>query len=162
MTAGIITKKARPFMSQVVVFCSLVVIFFEVAVEDKFGDFKVSIDFKEKLGGACSCKSKDWCSHRIASVMLVNEIIANQVDKHPEEGKAYSRKGMIGRVLQERRTKARKAKYRIRYSDNIFGEHLLVNEKGIKYKITSGISKRKQVIVPVGIIKPINWVPAST
>lgn len=110
--------------------------FFEVAVEDKFGDFRVSFDFKEKLGGACSCKSKDWCSHRIASVMLVNEIIANQVDRHPEEGRAYSRKGMIGRVLQERRAKARKAKYRIRYSDNIFGEHLLVNEKGIKYKIT--------------------------
>lgn len=43
---------------------------------------------------------------------------------------------MIKRVLAERREKAEKAEYKITFADNIFGEHKLVNEKGVAYKIT--------------------------
>lgn len=111
-------------------------LFYEMTVEDKFKDFKVSFDFDEKLAGDCTCKSKTWCSHRIASLMQVNEIIDQPTHKHPDEGKSYSREGMIKRVLKERMLKAKKADYILRYSDNKYGEHLLINEKDIKYKIT--------------------------
>src|SRR5699024_1774857 len=90
----------------------------------------------EKLAGDCSCKSKTWCSHRIASLLEIDEIIDHPLDDHPEEGKSYSREGMIERVLNERKLKAKKANYHLQYSDNPYGEHLLTNEKDIQYKIT--------------------------
>lgn len=111
-------------------------LFFEIAVADKFNDFRLSFDFNEKLAGDCSCKSKEWCSHRIAAILQVNEILSLQEVTHSNEGKAYSRKGMVKRVLDERKAKARKATYSIVFSDNIYGEHLLINEKGVKYRIT--------------------------
>lgn len=55
--------------------------------------------------------------------------------KEPVEHKKYTREGMIKRVLLERRLKADKAKYRIKWAANIFGDHLLTNENGVKYKI---------------------------
>ncbi|MCD6597622.1 MAG: DEAD/DEAH box helicase, partial [Bacteroidales bacterium] len=42
---------------------------------------------------------------------------------------------MIKRVLKERQQKADKAEYRIEWASNIFGDHILINEKGIKYKV---------------------------
>jgi hypothetical protein len=42
---------------------------------------------------------------------------------------------MINRVLEERRQKADKAEYTIQWADNIFGDHILRNEKGGSYKI---------------------------
>ncbi len=111
-------------------------LFYEIAVEDKFKDFKVSFDFSKKLGGDCSCKSKKYCSHRIAGLMQIQEIISRPAANHPQEGKSYSREGMVERVLRERSLKAKKADYKIRYSDNKYGEHLLINEKDLKYKIT--------------------------
>lgn len=55
--------------------------------------------------------------------------------KEPVEHKKYSREGMVKRVLQERRQKADKAKYRIKWAANIYGDHVLTNENGIKYKL---------------------------
>lgn len=55
--------------------------------------------------------------------------------KEPVEHKKYTREGMIKRVLQERRQKADKAKYRIKWAANIYGDHVLTNENGVKYKI---------------------------
>ena len=49
--------------------------------------------------------------------------------------KKYTRTGMINRVLKERLLKADKADYRIEWADNIYGDHILTNENGIKYKI---------------------------
>jgi len=55
--------------------------------------------------------------------------------KEPVEHKKYTHEGMIKRVLLERRQKADKAKYRIKWAANIYGDHILTNENGIKYKI---------------------------
>jgi hypothetical protein len=49
--------------------------------------------------------------------------------------KKYSRDGMIRRVLDERREKAAKANYRITWADNIYGDHIVTNESGIKYTV---------------------------
>jgi len=51
------------------------------------------------------------------------------------EHKKYTREGMIQRVLKERRDKADKANYRIKWASNIYGDHILTNENGVKYKI---------------------------
>ena len=55
--------------------------------------------------------------------------------KETLEHKKYTRQGMIKRVLDERRVKAAKASYRIRWANNIYGDHILTNEKGHPYKI---------------------------
>jgi hypothetical protein len=49
--------------------------------------------------------------------------------------KRYSREGMILRVLTERREKAEKAQYRIKWAKNIYGDHILTNEAGVKYTV---------------------------
>jgi SNF2 family DNA or RNA helicase len=51
------------------------------------------------------------------------------------EHKKYTREGMIKRVMDERRMKAENAKYHIKWASNIYGDHILTNENGIKYKV---------------------------
>lgn len=81
-------------------------------------------------------KSTDWDAFGIAGLLqLSEELKVTEPHKKPE-GKAYTREGMMKRVLEERREKARNADYRITFADNIHGEHTLVNEKGESYKIT--------------------------
>ncbi len=67
-------------------------------------------------------------------LMLENELHLLDPKMH-EEHKKYSREGMIKRVLAERLQKAKLANYRIKWADNIFGDHILTNERGIKYKV---------------------------
>jgi SNF2 family DNA or RNA helicase len=55
--------------------------------------------------------------------------------KLPLEHKKYSRKGMINRVLAERRHKADQAEYKILWANNIYGDHTVINDKGIRYKV---------------------------
>ena len=61
------------------------------------------------------------------------------MDQAPQKeisGKAYTRQGMIQRVLDERRERAAKARYELVPADNIFGEHRLITPQGASYKIT--------------------------
>jgi len=51
------------------------------------------------------------------------------------EHKKYTRLGMINRVLEERALKAEKASYRVKWADNIYGDHTLINEQGVHYKV---------------------------
>ncbi|MBN4081736.1 DEAD/DEAH box helicase [bacterium AH-315-C07] len=80
-----------------------------------------SFDGWEKLTYACLMKLEDEL---------------HQLDpKIHEEHQKYSREGMLKRVLAERLQKARTANYRIKWADNIYGDHTLTNEKGVKYKV---------------------------
>jgi SNF2 family DNA or RNA helicase len=81
-------------------------------------------------------KEAEWDAVGIAALLQVKEELENADPRPPLEGKAYTREGMMKRVLEERREKAEKARYKITFADNIYGEHTLVNEKGVKYKIT--------------------------
>ena len=67
-------------------------------------------------------------------LQIENELHLLDPKEHPEH-KKYSREGMIKRVLLERRQKADKANYRIKWASNIYGDHILTNENGIKYKV---------------------------
>lgn len=110
--------------------------FFEVSVSDTFDDFVVSYRFKEKPAGDCSCKAPDWCSHRVAGILQIEEKLNSLKPHTNEEGKAYTREGMIKRVLAERRERAAKAQYRLVPADNVYGEHRLITQQETSYKIT--------------------------
>ncbi len=109
---------------------------FELAVDDEFNDFKLKISVTDEIEGDCSCKSKNWCHHKVAGLLQISEVIGRYDADGKPEGKVYTREGMIARVMEERYEKARKSNYRIAFASTIFGEHLLTNEKAKHYKLT--------------------------
>jgi len=76
-----------------------------------------------------------WDRYAYACLLQVENELHLLDPKEPIEHKKYSREGMIKRVMLERRQKAEKANYRIKWASNIHGDHILTNENGIKYKI---------------------------
>ncbi len=76
-----------------------------------------------------------WNRYSYACLLEVeNELHVLDPRSH-EEHKQYTRDGMIKRVLQERQQKANRAAYQIKWADNIYGNHTLTNEEGVKYRI---------------------------
>lgn len=80
-------------------------------------------------------KASGWDRNSFACLLQTEHEIHLAGPREYPEHKKYTRAGMINRVLKERRQKADKAAYRIQWADNIYGDHILINEKGIKYKI---------------------------
>ncbi|MCK9411072.1 MAG: DEAD/DEAH box helicase [Prolixibacteraceae bacterium] len=76
-----------------------------------------------------------WDRYAYACLLQVENELHLLDPKEPVEHKKYSREGMIKRVMLERRQKAEKANYRIKWASNIYGDHILTNENGIKYKV---------------------------
>lgn len=91
---------------------------------------------EEEVTYSVKGKAAKWDAAGIAALLQVKEELENTNQQPALQGKAYTREGMVKRVLDERREKAEKANYRITFADNIYGEHILVNEKGTKFKIT--------------------------
>lgn len=112
---------------------------FDILVFDEGEDdieLKILETEDERLSYLIKGKPAPWDSNGIAALMQIDEELRKTEPKPFLEGKAYTREGMMKRVLDERRAKALKAKYTIAYADNIYGEHLLTDEKGTAYKIT--------------------------
>ncbi len=76
-----------------------------------------------------------WDRFSYACLLEVENELKFLDPKEPVDHKKYTREGMVMRVVQERRQKADKARYRIKWAANIYGDHLLTNENGVKYKI---------------------------
>ena len=76
-----------------------------------------------------------WEKNSYACLLQVENELHLLNPKEYVEHKKYTRAGMIKRVLKERRQKADKATYHIQWAGNIYGDHVLTNEKGVKYKI---------------------------
>lgn len=111
--------------------------FFEVLVEDGTQDQVVTLSLKdEALNYALNGKPREWDSYGIAALLHTIEECERAEPHQIAEGRAYTREGMIKRVLDERREKAAKANYHITFADNLYGEHILRTDKGTKYKIT--------------------------
>jgi SNF2 family DNA or RNA helicase len=104
---------------------------------DEEDDIEVNIEKSDdKLNCVLNGKKSTWDEYGIAALLQVKEEFENTAPRPSLQGKAYTREGMIKRVLNERKEKAEKATYKIAFADNIYGEHILTNEKGIAYKIT--------------------------
>ena len=76
-----------------------------------------------------------WDRNTFACLLQVENELKFLDPKDPVEHKKYTREGMIKRVMAERRQKADKARYRIKWAANIYGDHLLTSDSGIKYKV---------------------------
>ncbi|MBE0639206.1 MAG: DEAD/DEAH box helicase [Bacteroidales bacterium] len=109
---------------------------YRFSVDDKYGDFQVDVSYKDQLETDCTCRSEVLCRHKTAALLQLDELFKLGEDELPQDGIKYTRKGMIQRVIDERKKKAQQAVYTIEFADNIFGEHLLTNERGVQYKVT--------------------------
>jgi SNF2 family DNA or RNA helicase len=76
-----------------------------------------------------------WDRHGYACFLQYAKELQTANPQDSSGAKRYTREGMIRRVLEERRIKAEKAEYRIKWAANIYGDHLLTNENGVTYKI---------------------------
>jgi len=80
-------------------------------------------------------KAAKWNRYSYACLLQYEQELRLLDPKEKTEHKKYTRQGMINRVLNERKQKAGKAQYRIRWANNIYGDHILTNEHGVNYKI---------------------------
>lgn len=125
---------------------------FNFMVNDEYDDFYPSIfienyDQETEKGSVvakCECDSKGHCEHTLASLMQLAEELGRSNVKTGMTGKAYTREGMKQRVLAERKEKTLEAPYRIDFSANPHGEHILTNEKAVKYFLTFRNIKEEQ------------------
>jgi len=111
---------------------------FHLVIDDEFKDFEVWIEAgTERLAARCSCKATETpCHHTLAGLFEVADYLQRQEHSSADSGKVYTREGMIRRVLAERREKAERAGYQLAFADNPHGEHQLINERGLCYKLT--------------------------
>lgn len=77
---------------------------------------------------------QEWDEYNYACLLQMQQTLTDtEINEYSH--KQYSRVGMIQRVLEERNVKALHSEYRIKWADNIYGDHILSNESGVKYKI---------------------------
>jgi SNF2 family DNA or RNA helicase len=110
---------------------------FDVLVNQENGDLEIRLQVQESF---MQFRKNGKPAKPSILEYAVAEFVLSAMEKvNPAdlaEGRAYTRSGMIRRVLQERRAKAEKAEYKIKFANNLYGEHILTNEQGVKYKIT--------------------------
>jgi hypothetical protein len=90
---------------------------------------------KDAIIPACNGKITPWDEFSFACLLQYRLILDEPRTAVNANSKRYTRKGMITRVLNERREKASKAEYTIKWAKNIYGDHILTNEAGVKYKV---------------------------
>ncbi len=108
---------------------------FEFEVDDEFKDYQITVMVTDSVEWTCGCKAKGPCEHSVASLYRLLEEQTRAEATRPESGKAYSREGMIKRVILERRQRSMEANYQLESGPSIYGEHILDNEKGARYNI---------------------------
>ncbi|NOY59986.1 MAG: DEAD/DEAH box helicase [Calditrichaeota bacterium] len=111
---------------------------FNFIVEDRFNDFQVSIHKRgDALAFSCTCGSYlQSCPHIAAALISLHRLLVEEAGKVVSEGKAFTRKEMIKRVLLERQERAEKENYSISFGENIHGIHIIKTQSGRIYEIT--------------------------
>jgi ERCC4-related helicase len=98
-------------------------------------EYAIVLDGSENIFPETSSELKGWNQYSYACLLQVENELHLLDPKANNEHQRYTREGMIRRVLEERRIKAEKANYHIDWGKNIYGDHLLTNEKGQKYRV---------------------------
>ncbi len=111
---------------------------FSLIVEDRFDDFRVDVRNDETgVSYDCPCHSQaDCCAHVAAALLTLHNLYQEAERSSHAPGKAYTRKEMVRRVLQERLERAAKEDFRIDFGDNIHGVHSIRTQSGRIYEIT--------------------------
>ncbi|GAB1856494.1 DEAD/DEAH box helicase [Flavobacteriaceae bacterium MHTCC 0001] len=125
----------------------------EISIEINNGrdNFVVNILSNDKDGVSLIIDGthSEWNVNGLVALYVITK---EYKDKPLSEGKKYTREGMIKRVLEERLNKAKNADYKVILSDNLYGEHTLINEKGKTHQVTLWDFK-----VKTGYIDNIDW-----
>ena len=79
-------------------------------------------------------KIQDWNNESYAALLKLAAILRLPKTRFFEH-KYYTREGMIQRVLKERKERALKEEYTIKWGSTIYGDHILTNQKGKSYKV---------------------------
>jgi len=87
--------------------------------------------FTPKMGS----KNIGWNRYSYACLLQYEQELRLLDPKEIIEHKKYTRLGMMNRVLDERWQKAEKAQYKILWANNIYGDHTVINEFGVHYKV---------------------------
>ncbi|RLD39114.1 MAG: hypothetical protein DRI74_01780 [Bacteroidetes bacterium] len=112
---------------------------FAYIVEDNYQDFNTDIYFddnEKKIELQCNCNAEGFCSHKVSALMQLHEDLSQETNSELKEGMKYTRDGMIKRVMAEREKKAKTEKFQLDFADNIYGEHLITNQRNKTYKLT--------------------------
>jgi len=108
---------------------------FQISDEDTSKDITLCFD-TNNASATSGRKNLDWDRYTLAALLLLKDKFEEFEISPSDENRLYTREGMIKRVLDERRTKADTTEYKIEWADNLYGEHLLTNERGVQYRIT--------------------------
>ncbi|MCP4457641.1 MAG: DEAD/DEAH box helicase [Cytophagales bacterium] len=110
---------------------------FEFLVTEKEEDFSfcIEMDGDGKILPYSEIEGDEWGSFGITSLLQLEKELKSKKNRENSEHKKYTRQGMVYRVLNERKIKAANEDYRIEWADNVFGDHLVYNNKGSKYKV---------------------------
>ncbi len=112
---------------------------FELIVSDDSSgemlEYCLNIDEYEHIVPLSENSLHDWDRMAYACLLQIENELNLLNPKEYIEHKKYTREGMIRRVLKERQQKANAAEYRIKWASNIYGDHTLTNENGVKYKV---------------------------
>ncbi|GET30923.1 DEAD/DEAH box helicase [Prolixibacter sp. SD074] len=113
---------------------------YELIITDEYRNDVAEVTLEIEETGTIIPKIKNdedagWNKTSFACLLQVESEMHLLDPKEQTEHKKYTREGMVKRVLKERQQKAEKAGYHIRWADNIYGDHILTNERGIKYKV---------------------------
>ena len=102
--------------------------------DDTFKEYVFILD-GDNIVPECDKMRMGWNRYSYACLLQFEHELSLLVPGEALDHKKYSREGMIKRVTEERRIKADKAKYHIKWASNIYGDHILTNEKGVRYKV---------------------------
>lgn len=98
-------------------------------------EFTLKTDVDNTLFPDTKSEFNGWNRYSYACLLQIENELHLLDPKSHNEHQRYSREGMMRRVLTERRIKADRATYHIEWAKNIYGDHVLTNEKGAKYRI---------------------------
>jgi len=112
---------------------------YEIIVTDESAgvsaEYKLHVEVNGSIIPETDNKQKGWDRYSYACLLQMENEISLTESKDHMLYKKYTREGMIARVIKERQLKADNAKYHIQWAYNIYGDHVLTNEKGVKYKV---------------------------
>ncbi len=120
---------------------------FAYTVEDNYQDFETDIFFDDdnkKVELQCNCNAEGFCSHKVSALLQLHEDLSQETNQGLKEGMKYTREGMINRVMAEREEKAKNESFQLDFADNIYGEHLITNQRNKTYNLTFYDFEKKQ------------------
>ncbi len=115
------------------IFCFELIVIDEL--KNEIAEYSLNVDEDGIIFPKRNKDEAEWDKYTYACLLQVESETQLLNSKEHLEHKKYTRQGMIKRVLAERMQKADKAEYHMRWADNIYGNHILTNEKGVKYKV---------------------------